>query len=91
MLLHLLPWFVTGLIALRRPILCGAIGSALALALTRIDLFSLFSQDYFWQLVATSAGLVIVASFYGAAGAALGIVVRSSNNSFKPNPLRWSA
>jgi hypothetical protein len=91
MLLHLLPWFVTGLIALRRPILCGAIGAALALTLTRIELFSLFSQDYFWQLVATSSGLVIIAAIYGAAGAALGLVVRSSNYSFKPKPLRGSA
>jgi len=91
MLLHLLPWFVTGFIALRRPILCGAAGSALALAITRMELFSLFSPDYFWQLVASSAGLVIVAAFYGAAGAALGVVVRSSNNSFKPKPLRGSA
>jgi hypothetical protein len=91
MLLHLRPWFITGYIALRRPILCGAAGSALSLALTRIELFSLFSPDYFWQLVATSAGLVIVAAFYGAAGAALGVVARSSNNSFKPKPLRGSA
>jgi hypothetical protein len=90
MLLHLLPWFVTGIIALRRPVLCGAVGSALALAITRIEFFSLFSPD-FWQLVATSAGLIIVAAFYGAAGAALGVVVRSSNNSFKPKPLRGSA
>jgi len=91
MLLHLLPWFITGIIALRRPILCGAAGSALALAITRIEFFSLFSPDYFWQLVATSAGLIIVAAFYGAAGAALGVVARSSNNSFKPKPLRGSA
>jgi hypothetical protein len=91
MLLHLLPWFITGLIARQRPVLCGAVGSAIALAITRFEMFSLFPPSYFWQLVASSSGLVAIAAFYGAAGAAWGAVAGGSNNSFKPKPLRGSA
>lgn len=86
MVIHLLPWFVTGLIATRRPVLCGAIGSAIAATFASVDLFSLLPPDYLGQLLVSSLALAAIGACYGAAGAALGAIARSAYSSFKPKP-----
>jgi len=80
MVFHLLPWFVTGLIATRRPVLCGAIGSAIAATLAQIDLASSLPPAYLGQLLVSSAALAAIGACYGAAGAALGAIARRSGN-----------
>ena len=79
-LVYLAPWIITGMISDRRQILAGAV---IALSISRS--FVIFMP---WPVLLTT---IASSALYGAAGAALGSVVRSSNNSFKPNPLRGSA
>ena len=85
---ELLPWFITGLIAIRLPVACGALAAAIASLVDSASLISLLSPDYLPQLVASSVALAIIDACYGAAGAALGSAARGSNNSFKPTPHR---
>ena len=82
-LVYLAPWIITGMVSDRRQILAGAVSAVIALSISRS--FVIFMP---WPVLLTT---IASSALYGAAGAALGSVVRSSNNSFKPNPLRGSA
>ena len=89
--LHIVPWLVTGALAGRNHVLCGAIAAASASAIDSALSVSLFPSSYYGQLLVTSLALAVLAGMYGAAGGALGLQLARSNNSFKPNPLRGSA
>ncbi|MGY1424157.1 hypothetical protein [Lysobacter sp. A289] len=90
-LLHIVPWMLTGLIAVRRPVLCGAVAAAIASCINSAELVAHVPDGYLTQLFVSSLALATVWSLYGAAGAALGNAMSGSNNSFKPNPLRGPA
>ena len=91
MVLHLTPGLVAGLVATRKPTLCGAVAAALASFIQSAALIGHVTPDYHVQLLTTSVALAVVYSVYGMAGGALGSLLGGSNNSFKPKPLRGSA
>lgn len=82
-LVYLAPWIVTGMISNQRQILAGVLSAVIALLISRSFLILLD-----WPILLTT---IASTALYGAAGGALGSVIRSSNNSFELNPLRRSA
>ena len=90
-LLNVLPWIITGLLANRRSLLCGALAAAITSAIRSADLLAHMPEGYWGQFAATTLTLALISALYGAAGAALGASLKRSNNSFKPKPLRGSA
>jgi hypothetical protein len=89
--LNLAPWLIVGITAAHRPVLSG---TAAAFITSLIDSYlrsGWVPSEYYSTYVISALGLALVFSCYGAAGAALGVVLERANNSFKPNPLRGSA
>jgi ammonia channel protein AmtB len=91
MFLSLAPWCIVGITADRTPILAGAAAAAIAWILTCYPEPDWVTSEYSSAYLVHSVSLALIKAAYGAAGAALGAVLVSANNSFKPRPLRGSA
>ena len=91
MFLSLAPWCIVGITADRKPVLTGASAAAVAWILTCYPEPDWVTSEYSSAYLVHSVSLALIKAVYGAAGSALGFVLVSANNSFKPRPLRGSA
>ena len=90
--LHIVPWLLVGITAPHRQVMCGGISATIASLIYTLVLTPPMPSTFLPTGVAIAIVVAAVQFFYGATGAALGLLLGGgANNSFKPTPLRGAA
>ncbi|KRG40093.1 hypothetical protein ARC20_13355 [Stenotrophomonas panacihumi] len=72
----IVPWLLVGITARSRPILCGAVAAAVAALIFSWSRYH-WSDGHLAEQVMTSLCMAVLRSFFGMAGAALGVALVS--------------